>query len=96
MLQCRARPDRPRQPGAALEEWPVGEILSVELQQVEDAVDDRVLGHLLWRRPGNPETLLESGEGRLVTVVGHHLAVEQEVPGALSRHSGADLGVGAR
>ena len=56
------------------------EILPVDLQKVEDAVDDWVLGHLFWRRPDHPETLLESGEGRLVTVVGHHLTVEQEVP----------------
>ena len=78
----------------AFDQGPVGEILPVHLQKVKDAVDDRVLGHLLWRRPGNTETLLESGEGRLVTVVGHDLAVEQETPGGLSRHSGVDLGVG--
>ena len=95
VLQCRARPDRLRQPSAALDEWPDGQILAVELQKVEDAVDDRVLGQLLGRRPGDPEALLKSGEGRLVTVVRHHLAVEQEIPGLLSRHSAADLGVGA-
>ena len=94
MLQRRTRPDRLGQPGPALDERPAGEILPVDLQQVEDAVDDRVLGHLLGGRPAGPEALLESGEGRLVAVEGHHLAIEQEVPGGLGGHRRADLGVG--
>ena len=81
--------------GVPATEWMVAEILPVDLQQVEDAVDDRVLGHLLRRRPGRPETLLESGEGRLVAVVGHHLPVEQEVASGLRRHRGTYLGVGS-
>src|SRR6185369_11302626 len=32
--QCRPWPDRPRKSGAALEQWPAGEILAVELEKV--------------------------------------------------------------
>jgi hypothetical protein len=86
---------RPSQPDwQALDQWSIGEILPIHFWEVEDAVDNRALGHLLWRRAADSETLLEPGEGRLVTVVRHHLAVEQETPGALGRHCGADLGVG--
>ena len=44
---------------------------------------------------GQPETLLEAGEGCLISVVGDDLAVENEFPGLLSGDSGVDLGVGA-
>ena len=95
VLQRRARPDGRGQPAPTLDQGPVGEILPVHLEEVEDAIDHRVLRHLLRGRNGNPEALLEPGERCLVTVVGHHLTVEQEVPGALSRHRSPHLGVGA-
>src|SRR5262249_45293871 len=51
-LQPDARPQRLRQPGAALAQRPTGEVLAVELEQVEDAVDDRELGYEIGgRRP---------------------------------------------
>ena len=79
---------------AALEERPAGKVLAVDLEEAEDAVDDRVRGDLPWRGRGGPEALLEPAEGRLPAVVRDHLAVEQEVPCPLRRHRGTDLGVG--
>ena len=43
---------------------------------------------------GYPEALLKAGEGRLVAVVGHDLAVEQQTLRPLSRHGPTHLGVG--
>ena len=95
-LQRRARPDRLRQPRAALEQRPISEIVAVELEQVKDAEDDRIRGHALRRGVRDPEALLEPAERRLLPVERDHLAVEQELPvSAGSATARADLGVGA-
>jgi hypothetical protein len=94
-LQCRTRPDCLRQPRPAVEEREFGEILTVELDQVEDVVDDRVVGHELRRGRADPEALLQPAEGGLLALVGDHLSVEQKVSRLLGCRRGKHLGVGA-
>ena len=80
---------------AALEQRPAGEILAVDREEVEDAVDDRVRGHLLRGGPGGAETLLEPAERGLLAVVGDDLAVDQQLARSLVRQRVPHLGVGA-
>jgi hypothetical protein len=94
-LHCWAQPDRPRQPGAALKEGAVHQVLAVDLEEVEDAVDDRIRGHVLWRGIRDAEALLEPAERRLIAVVRDHLAVEYKVSDPPGRQRRTDLGVGA-
>src|SRR2546425_11699144 len=54
---------------AVLKEGAVGEILVVDLEDVEDAVDDRIRGHVLWRGIRDAEALLKPAERRLIAVV---------------------------
>ena len=49
------------EPGAALHEWPAGEIVSVDLQEIEGAVDDRIHGDLLVGRARLPRGAAEGG-----------------------------------
>lgn len=88
-------PKRAQHGRAALAQGPAGEIFAVELEHVEHAIEDRVGGHPLRRWPGDPETLLQPAEGRLLAVVGDQLAVDQHLPRPLVRHRCANLRVGA-
>jgi hypothetical protein len=80
-LQALLRPDRPLEAGPPLDERSRGEILAAGLEEVEDAVDDRELPHQRPRWFGDPEALLQTAEGRLLTVKRHHLAVVQKLSG---------------
>ena len=83
------------QPSATLQQLLGSEVLAVDLEQVEDAEDDRIGGHLLAGRSRDPQSLLKPAEGRLVAVEGHHFAVEQQLARPLGRQRGIDLRVGA-
>jgi len=61
---------------APLEQWSAREILTVELEQVEHAVDDGVRGNEVCRRCPHPESLLQATERRLLPVECDDLAVE--------------------
>jgi len=61
---------------APLEQRSARELLTVELEQVEHAVDDGVRGNEVCRRCPDPESLLQATERRLLPVECDDLAVE--------------------
>ena len=88
--------ERAGEPCAALDERQLREIRAVDLQQVEDAVDDRMRRDQGGRGAGCPETLLEPAERGLVAVERDDLAIEQQGAARLGQDGVADLGVRAR
>src|SRR5262249_25857787 len=89
------RPHGLRQARATLEQRAAGEVLAVELEQVEHAIDDWVRGDQRRGRLADAKALLEPRERGLLAVEGDELPVEHQPPRALRRDCPVHLGIRA-